>query len=177
MKWYELKRAQVLPISRDKAWDFFSDPRNLSRITPPWLGLTITSDPPTRIYPGLIIPYDVTPLLGIKTRWLTEITQVQEPDLFVDEQRLGPYRFWHHQHRFRVVEGGVEVSDEVHYALPWGPFGRFANALFVRRNLERIFLYRERVLTEIFNASNTDSESLSIAATHEDLGHVAQTPN
>ena len=172
MKWHKLKTVQVLPISLDRAWDFFSDPRNLSRITPRWLGLTITSDPPSRIYPGLIIAYDITPLLGIKTRWLTEITQAQEPIRFVDEQRLGPYRFWHHQHRFRAVEGGVEVSDEVHYALPWDPISRPANALFVRRNLMRIFLYREHVLTEIFDEVKAALEPSSIVATHEDLGHV-----
>ncbi len=93
-----------LPIALPVAWDFFSDPRNLERITPPWLGIEITSDLPPRMHPGMIVTYRVRPPPGIPVRWVTEITHVVEPTLFVDEQRYGPYRFWHHQHHFREVD-------------------------------------------------------------------------
>jgi ligand-binding SRPBCC domain-containing protein len=106
-----LHYALRIPIGLSAAWDFFSDPRNLGRMTPPSLAIEITSEPPPRMHPGMIITYTVRPLLGIPVRWVTEITHVREPNLFVDEQRFGPYRFWHHQHHFREVDGGIEISD------------------------------------------------------------------
>ena len=119
-----LREVQRLPISVPEAWSFFSDPRNLPRITPPSLGLEVTSDLPGKMYPGMIVTYRVRPIPGVPVDWVTEITHVREPSLFVDEQRFGPYRFWHHEHHFREVEGGVEMVDLVLYALPLGGIGR-----------------------------------------------------
>lgn len=145
MKLFRLARTQLLPISRDEAWRFFSDPRNLPLITPPSLGFRIESDLPDRMYPGMLISYRLTPFPPLAVRWLTEITHVVEPVLFVDEQRSGPYAFWHHQHHFRERDGEVEMRDVVHYALPFGPLGRVA-AVPVARQLKRIFDFRRDVL-------------------------------
>ena len=145
-----LREVQRLPISLPEAWSFFSDPRNLSRITPPSLGLEVTSDLPGVMYPGMIITYRVRPIPWVSVGWVTEITHVREPVLFVDEQRFGPYRFWHHEHHFREVEGGVEMKDIVHYALPLGTIGRVFGGPLVRRRLERIFSFRRRFLVREF---------------------------
>lgn len=139
-----------IPIGLSVAWEFFSDPRNLGRMTPPSLGIEIISEPPPRMYPGMIITYTIHPLPGIPIRWVTEITHVREPNLFVDEQRFGPYRFWHHQHHFREVDGGVEISDLVHYRLPFGIFGRILGGSHVRRQLAGIFSFRKSFLEETF---------------------------
>jgi ligand-binding SRPBCC domain-containing protein len=150
MKIYRLDRTQRLPIGVEEAWDFFSDPRNLPRITPPAMGFEITSPLPPRVYAGMIITYKVRPLLGVPVDWVTEITQVDEPNLFVDEQRFGPYRFWHHQHLFREVEGGVETRDIVHYALPLDPAGRVVQRWMVGPQLDAIFAFRRDVLVRMF---------------------------
>jgi ligand-binding SRPBCC domain-containing protein len=139
-----------IPIGLSAGWDFFSDPRNLGRMTPPSLGIEITSEAPPRMYPGLIVTYTVRPLLGIPFRWVTEITHVREPNLFVDEQRFGPYRFWHHQHHFREVDGGIEISDLVHYCLPFGVIGRVLGGSRVRRQLAGIFSFRKTFLEGTF---------------------------
>ncbi|HEX8431544.1 MAG TPA: SRPBCC family protein [Longimicrobium sp.] len=144
MKLHRLEQKQTLPISIEEAWNFFSDAGNLARITPPDLGFEVTSPLPERVYAGLIITYRVRPLLGVPVRWVTEITHVDAPNLFVDEQRFGPYRFWHHQHLFRTVESGVEMTDIVHYALPRGT-GLTAPFLVAPR-LRQIFDYRTAVL-------------------------------
>ena len=145
-----LREVQRLPISLPEAWSFFSDPRNLPRITPPSLGLEVTSDLPGVMYPGMIITYRVRLIPWVSVGWVTEITHVREPVLFVDEQRFGPYRFWHHEHHFREVEGGVEMEDIVHYALPLGTIGRVFGGPLVRRRLERIFSFRRRFLVREF---------------------------
>ena len=145
-----LHYRQELTTSVEKAWLFFSDPQNLRRITPPWLDFMVTSDLPAHMYQGMIITYTIRPLAGVRMNWVTEITHVHEPLFFVDEQRFGPYRFWHHQHRFEAVAGGVVVDDLVHYALPFGPLGRLIDRWHVRARLEEIFRYRRRVLREIF---------------------------
>lgn len=142
--------VQRFPAPLPEAWAFFSDPRNLPRITPPWLSFEVLSELPEKMYPGLLIEYRVRPLWGIPVGWLSEITHVVEPFLFVDEQRFGPYRLWHHQHRFRAIEGGVEMEDEVHYLLPGGPFGRVAQRLLVRGRLEEIFASRREAVGRIF---------------------------
>lgn len=142
--------ALRLPIGLPAAWNFFSDPRNLARMTPPSLGIEITSGTPPRMYTGLIITYTIRPLLGVPVRWVTEITHVREPHLFVDEQRFGPYRFWHHQHHFREVDGGIEISDLVHYCLPFGIVGRTLGGTSVRRRLKEIFSFRKTFLEETF---------------------------
>jgi ligand-binding SRPBCC domain-containing protein len=145
-----LHRQQFLPISLSQAWAFFSDPRNLSLITPASLDFVITSNVPAKIYAGLLISYQVRPLWGIPLRWVTEITHAQEPHLFVDEQRFGPYRLWHHRHWFREVHQGVEMEDLVTYVVPYGPLGNLLDPLVVRPQLEWIFDYRQQVLREHF---------------------------
>lgn len=152
MKVHVLEREQRLPISLEQAWEFFADARNLARITPPDMGFEVTSRLPERMYAGMIITYRVRPLFGIPVRWVTEITHVDEGRMFVDEQRAGPYRFWHHQHLFREVPGGVEVGDVVHYALP--PGVGLLRPLLVAPRLEAIFDHRRRVLVEIFGRSD-----------------------
>ncbi len=144
-------------MSLTHCWEFFSNPRNLSRITPPELGFRVQSELPAKIYPGLMIEYKVSPLLGIPLSWLTEIVQVEEPHHFVDEQRVGPYRLWHHEHFFRELAGGeVEMSDLIHYVPPFGPFGAVINALAIRPRLARIFDFRAEAL-ERMQQSREDS--------------------
>lgn len=141
-KLYRLETTQVLPVTMDEAWDFFSSPENLKEITPDHMGFDITSPTHEKMYPGMLITYRVSPLLGIKMRWCTEITQVKENQYFIDEQRFGPYNLWHHQHHFKSVDGGVEMKDIVHYGIPLGILGRIANKLFVKGQLRKIFEYR-----------------------------------
>lgn len=149
---YTLKRTQRLPISLDTAWEFFSSPANLKEITPSYMGFHIQSDPEWlgKMYPGQVITYTVSPLLGIPLFWMTEITHVRDRAFFVDEQRVGPYALWHHQHHFKTVPGGVEMTDLIHYRLPLGMLGRLAHFLFVGRQLKQIFDYRYRVLETRF---------------------------
>ena len=152
MSVYALKRVQRLPISLDQAWDFFSSPLNLREITPPYMDFKVTSDPEflKKMYTGQIITYTVKPVLGIPLFWMTEIKHVADRQFFVDEQRVGPYRIWHHQHHFREIPRGVEMTDLVHYQIPFGPLGQLANWLFVRRQLEGIFSYRWNKLEDLF---------------------------
>jgi ligand-binding SRPBCC domain-containing protein len=150
MKLHLLEARQNLPVSIAEAWEFFSDAGNLARITPPSLGFEVTSAPAERMYAGMIITYRVRPLFGIAVGWVTEITHVDEPHRFVDEQRFGPYRFWHHQHLFRAIEGGVEARDIVHYALP--PGGGAVRRMLVAPRLREIFAYRRDVLERTFGA-------------------------
>lgn len=150
---HALKRTQKLPISLEKAWEFFSNPANLQEITPSGMGFHVTSDKAfsnRKMYAGQVITYTVSPLLGIPMFWMTEITHVQEGSFFVDEQRVGPYSLWHHQHHFTEIPGGVEMIDLVHYRIPMGFLGEIAQVLFVRRKLEQIFDFRHQKLTELF---------------------------
>jgi len=149
MSFNTLQRTQFLPIDLPKAWRFFSNPGNLSIITPPDLGFEITSDLPEQMYVGMLVSYKVAAAPGIKVSWITEITHVREPEFFVDEQRFGPYRFWHHQHHFKVVAGGVEMTDLVSYLLPFYPLGQLVTPL-VRSRLEYIFDYRYATLETLF---------------------------
>jgi ligand-binding SRPBCC domain-containing protein len=155
MKLYRLRFTQKLPIHLSQAWDFFSNPANLSRITPAWLNFEVTSDLPERMYAGMLITYRIRPIAGLPLSWVTEITHVDEPYSFIDEQRFGPYRFWHHRHLFREKSDGIEVEDVVHYALPLGVIGRLINRLIIRRRLEEIFEFRRRALEEIFATERT----------------------
>lgn len=151
MKIYHLKRTQFLPISLTDAWDFFSTPGNLAKITPEHMGFKILYiSGGDKAYAGQIIRYHVSVIPGIKVHWVTEITQVNEPNYFIDEQRFGPYSLWHHQHHFKAVPGGVEMTDEVNYAIPLGPLGRLAHFIFVGREVNRIFEHRFNVLKEFF---------------------------
>lgn len=150
MKVYQLKNIQTLPIGIEEAWEFFSNPNNLKVITPEWLNFKVTSKLPDKMYPGMIISYKVHPVLGIPMNWVTEITHVKEPFYFVDEQRYGPYKFWHHQHHFKETEDGVEMTDIVNYALPLDPFSRPINSLLVKNRVRGIFEFREKKLGVLF---------------------------
>ncbi|MEW6145853.1 MAG: SRPBCC family protein [Thermodesulfobacteriota bacterium] len=150
MKLHVLERNLDIPVTLMEAWEFFSNPRNLPLITPPGLGFRMKSEAPERIYPGLMLTYTVTPFFGFPVDWVTEITQVREPEFFVDDQRMGPYRLWHHEHAFEEIRGGVRVRDLVHYALPFGPLGRIAHDLVVKKQLREIFDYRSAYLSSKF---------------------------
>ncbi len=150
MKIYRLHYSIKLPISLRVGWDFFSDPWNLAKITPPSMAFRIVNKVPRRVYAGMIIIYKVKPLLGIPVKWVTEITHMDEPGFFVDEQRFGPYRFWHHQHILTEVQGGIEAEDIVHYALPVPLLGGLINSFAVKRQLRKIFEFREKALKDIF---------------------------
>lgn len=150
-KVYSLKTVQQIPISLPDAWDFFSKPDNLKEITPSNLGFHIISKHHgNRMYQGQIIEYKVSPLLGIPLYWMTEITHVEDQQFFVDEQRFGPYSLWHHQHHFKAVDGGVEMTDIVHYKLPLWILGDIANAIMVRSQLRQIFDYRFTAVEQRF---------------------------
>lgn len=151
MSVFTLNRKQELPISLQESWDFFSDPNNLKLITPPSLGLEITSEINSEIYEGMIITYNVKPFPGIITTWVTEITHVNKPYYFIDEQRIGPYKLWHHQHFFKKNGSGIITEDLIHYAVPFGPLGNLLNSIYIRNNLDNIFNYRNEVLNNIFN--------------------------
>ncbi len=150
MKLHVLERRLEIPITLKEAWDFFSNPHNLTDITPPRLGFSMTSEAPPRIYPGLMLTYTVTPFFGMTVDWVTEITHLKEPEFFVDDQRLGPYKLWHHEHMFKETGGGVEVRDLVHYALPLGPLGKIAHELVVKKQLREIFEYRSEYVKRKF---------------------------
>jgi ligand-binding SRPBCC domain-containing protein len=151
MKVYTLSSSVLLQCTLDDAWDFFSSPENLNKITPPDMHFEILSDiKGVRMYPGMIIHYKVRPLLNLPLRWTTEITHCADRSFFVDEQRFGPYAFWHHQHHFEAVAGGVRMTDTVNYAIGFGMLGRLANAVYVARRLRQIFEYREQVVGELF---------------------------
>ena len=146
----KLEFKQILPISAIAGWDFFSRPENLADITPPDLGFEIKSVLPDRMYAGMIINYRVRPFAGIAVPWTTEITHVEEPFFFVDEQRSGPYRLWHHQHLFSETEKGLLMTDVVHYQLSCGWLGHLCVGKFVHQRLEHIFQYRKQALEKRF---------------------------
>ncbi len=150
MKLYQIKTEQKLPISIEKAWDFFSDPKNLKDITPGEMGFEIISGADESIYPGQIIQYNVSPIFGIKLRWVTEITHVVKNKYFVDEQRFGPYSLWHHKHFFKKIKGGILMEDVVDYKIPLGWMGQLAHFVFVKNKLNKIFKYRENKLVKLF---------------------------
>jgi ligand-binding SRPBCC domain-containing protein len=151
MNYHTLERTQFVPSDIDTVWEFISSPKNLKTITPDYMGFDITSKSlPEKMYPGMIISYTVSPLLGFKLNWMTEITHVKENEYFVDEQRFGPYALWHHQHHIKEVEGGVEMRDIVTYKLPFGILGRLMQKIMVRSKLEQIFEYRFNKMNELF---------------------------
>ena len=154
MKSYQSTFKQRFPISLTQAWDFFSSPYNLVEITPPDMTFEVTSkmDRNEKMYPGMIITYKVSPLLGIKLNWMTEITQVENEKYFIDEQRFGPFKFWHHQHHFREINGGVEMTDILTYGLPMGILGQLAHGVIVEHKLNAIFKFREEKTTKLFGS-------------------------
>ena len=150
MKIYRLHKKQNLPITVDEAWDFLSDPKNLKTITPDYMGFNILSGGDRPMFAGQIIQYIVTPVLGIKTKWLTEITHVINKHYFVDEQRFGPYALWHHKHFIKEIDGGVEMEDIIDYKVPFGLLGQLVHPILVKPKLEEIFNYRTEKLEELF---------------------------
>ena len=148
-KVYSLKTVQKIPVDMETAWNFFSRPANLKDITPKNLGFNIISKHHgEEMYAGQIIEYKVSPLLGIPLYWMTEITHVQDKKYFVDEQRFGPYSMWHHQHHFKAIDGGVEMTDIVHYKLPLWFLGDIANTIMVKAQLNKIFEFRVKAVEE-----------------------------
>ena len=151
MGFYQLHTKQEIPASIEEVWDFISSPENLKKITPPSMGFNITSDLKNKkMYPGMIISYKVSPLLGIKTTWVTEITHVKEKEYFVDEQRVGPYTMWHHEHFIEPTKKGVLMSDIVSYQPPFGILGSIANSFLIRKKLNDIFEFRSQAVENIF---------------------------
>ncbi|XCF04917.1 SRPBCC family protein [Tamlana crocina] len=150
MKLYRLHKTQKLPITIAEAWDFLSNPKNLKTITPDYMGFEILSGADRPMYAGQIIQYIVTPVLGIKTKWVTEITHSMHQKYFVDEQRFGPYALWHHKHFLKEIEGGVEMEDIIDYKLPFGILGQWVQPIVVKPKLEEIFNYRQQKLEMLF---------------------------
>ena len=150
---HTLHTKQIIRATRQEAWNFFSNPRNLAKITPPELGFEImTRDLPPRMRRGMMIAYRVRPLLGLPMTWLSEITLVDEGVRFIDEQRVGPYAVWHHEHEFHDLgDGRIEMEDKATYVLPFAPLGDLAHAWLVRPQLERIFAFREKAVRELYN--------------------------
>ena len=152
MKVYKKETVQHINASIEECWAFFSSPRNLQKITPKEMGFQITDFDDKNMYPGQIIQYKITPLLGIVLSWMTEITFVKENSYFIDEQRFSPYSFWHHKHFFESTPNGTKMTDVVHYGLPLGFLGQIMNTLFVRNKLKSIFNHRRVIIDEIFNS-------------------------
>ena len=152
MSHYQLRIKQFLKTDIETIWDFASSPANLKEITPDYMLFNIISkNLPEKMYPGMIIAYEVSPILNIKMKWLTEITQVKDKSFFIDEQRMGPYKMWHHQHLFEEQNDGVLMTDIVTYIPPFGIVGNIANAVFIKKQLRNIFDYRYKVMDEKFN--------------------------
>jgi ligand-binding SRPBCC domain-containing protein len=147
---YTLKASQKIPASKEEVWDFISSPKNLKEITPDYMGFEIQTELPEKMYPGMIIQYKVSPILGIKMTWVTEITHVEHENFFVDEQRVGPYRMWHHQHHIQEIPGGILMEDIIDYQPPMGLLGDIANSLFIARQLNEIFTYRKEAVEKRF---------------------------
>jgi ligand-binding SRPBCC domain-containing protein len=155
MKIHTLFRTQFLPIPLKTAWVFFSSPGNLSLITPQKMNFEILSmTGGEKMHEGQLITYRVNVLPLVRVKWVTEITSVRQFHSFTDNQKSGPYRLWRHTHTFREVEGGVEMTDQVEYALPLGILGEVVHAILVKREVSAIFEYRFKVLqdSKIFNS-------------------------
>ncbi len=151
MALYQIKKEQIVKRPVAEIWDFISDPLNLQIITPPYMGFSITTElENNKIYTGMIIGYKVTPLFGLPMTWVTEITHVNEQKYFVDEQRIGPYKLWHHEHILEEHSEGTKMIDIVSYQPPFGLFGRLANHVLIDRNLNQIFDYRFTKIDELF---------------------------
>ena len=160
---HSIKTGQRIPVPVEAAWSFFANPANLQTMTPDNMGFKVISKHHgDKMYAGQIIEYTVKPVLGIPLYWMTEITQVKDKEYFIDEQRFGPYSLWHHQHHFKAIEGGVEMTDIVHYKNPLGILGRMANSLFVQKQLRGIFDYRFKKVEELFGKWPGDSDNVVV---------------
>jgi ligand-binding SRPBCC domain-containing protein len=150
MKVFVFKSKQVLPVKIKDAWNFFSNPYNLKEITPQWLNFKVLNEVPQSMEKGLVIKYKVTPLLGIPLKWITEISEVNKPFSFTDEQKKGPYKLWRHKHIFKEAEGGTEMSDIVEYAIPVEITAALINKYIVSKKVKEIFVYRKNILRKKF---------------------------
>jgi len=147
---YRFYDEQKLPIAIDEGWNFFSNPQNLLKITPPYMKFRITNNPGKDIFSGMIITYKVSPLFNISLNWVTEIVYADKPNYFIDEQRFGPYKFWHHKHSFTAIPEGMLMKDEIYYALPLGIIGQIIHSMIIKNRLRKIFSYRKKSLNKIF---------------------------
>ena len=149
---YQFRTEQLLPAPIEEVWDFISSPDNLKKITPESMGFEIISEGiPEKMYAGMMITYMVKPLFGIKTKWVTEITHIEQGKFFIDEQRVGPYSLWHHQHFVEKVENGVLMKDIVTYSPPFSFIGALVNSILIKKKLKEIFDYRRVALERHFN--------------------------
>ena len=151
---YSLHNSQKLPITQEQAWSFFSDPKNLNTITPDSMKFVTLSGDERKMFQGQIIYYKISPFPFVSMQWVTEITHVETNSFFVDEQRFGPYKFWHHKHFFTPIANGVFMEDIVHYKLPFGFLGRLFHTMIVRPKLNEIFAFRTQKLTALFGTYN-----------------------
>jgi ligand-binding SRPBCC domain-containing protein len=149
---FHLHREQFVPGRPAEIWDFFATPRNLDQLTSPHLRFRIIGTVAPPMYPGQMIEYRVGIVPGLWTRWVTEITHVRAAEYFVDEQRLGPYRLWHHEHHFRAAPGGLQMIDHVTYDPGWGWLGGAAHKVWLERKLAAIFAFRAARIAELFPA-------------------------
>lgn len=147
---HPFQQKQSLPISLEEAWEFSSNPNNLLKLTPDWMHLKLKGHVPNEMYAGMKIRQELKPVLGIPLTWVTEITQMEEKVYFIDEQRVGPYRYWHHEHRLHEVPTGVEVIDTLHYALPFNIIGEIVHQLVVKKKVVEVFDYRYETLEGLF---------------------------
>jgi ligand-binding SRPBCC domain-containing protein len=150
MQLYQLHAKQCIKTDIQTAWEFLSDPKNLQRITPEAMGFNILAGADRKMFPGQVIHYTVSPFPGVTTKWVTEITHVENGKYFVDEQRFGPYALWHHKHFIKEIEGGVEMEDIIDYKIPFGILGQMVHPILVKPQLKKIFAYREKALKELF---------------------------
>lgn len=151
---YTITAKQFVALSPEKAWDFFSQPSNLKELTPPEMNMRMLNEQQLEMYPGMIISYKVSPLLGISLPWSSEITQVKKGEYFIDSMIEGPFKIWHHQHFFKGVEGGTEITDIVNYQVPLGILGKLFHPLIVKQRVAGIFEYRNKRIKEIFSSTN-----------------------
>ena len=154
MKIYTLHKKQNVPITLEEAWKFLSNPANLSILTPKEMNMKIVSGADRPMYAGQVIQYSVTPVAGIKTKWVSEITQYVEGKYFIDLQLYGPYAFWHHTHFIHEIDGGVQMEDVINYKVPFGFLGRLVHPILVKPKLEQIFEYRRQQLIKLFGEYN-----------------------
>ena len=148
---HSVKMVQKIPFTIEQAWAFYTNPQDLLTITPSSMKFSVIAEHHAeRLYIDQVFEYKVSPIFGIPLNWVSEIKEVNAPVYFMDEQRKGPYKFWQHQHYFKAIEGGVEVTDIIYYKNPLGILGTLANILFIKKKLRKIFEYRFKRIEELF---------------------------
>ena len=153
MKLHKLKFNTTINANISDVWAFFINPNNLEVLTPNNMQFKITCDADNTMYAGKIISYVITPLANIPMTWVTEITQCKELDYFIDEQRFGPYKFWHHVHQFIEDDGKTKMTDELTYSFYGGAIGDLIQNKIITKKIEGIFNYRSIKINEYFHAS------------------------